>query len=203
MTGLVPLAALAVWLVVSIWLARLATVRIRSKVVRASLFVTLAVLFVVAPLVDEVVGKYQFERYCENAREVKIYGAIPVGQELYTTDGKWRLRVRPTPREDLVHLNKIAESMILWDRGPLTPTKVPGAIPIHERQEKLYDARTGRLLAEYKIYSNNGGWLKRTVGTGAAIGGFIVPQQCFPSVVHENRLIETLLPYSGRVESGR
>ncbi|TAK86931.1 MAG: hypothetical protein EPO20_05585 [Betaproteobacteria bacterium] len=160
-------------------------------------------LIVVAPLGDEIIGKYQFERYCENAREVKIYATIPVGEDLYTPDGTWRLSVRPVPREELVRLNKFAESMIRWDRGPLTPPQVPGAILIHEHQEKLYDARTGRLLAEYKIYSNSGGWLKRTFGTGAAIGGFMIRQQCFPSIVQENRLMESLLPYSGGKERGK
>lgn len=203
MTGLIPIAVIAVWLIVSIWIAWLATFRIRNQVKRAFLLATLAVLFTVAPLADEIVGKYQFERYCEDAREVKIYGTIPTGEDLYTADGKWRLSVRPVPREELVRLNKIAWSMIFWDRSPLTPSKVPGAIPIHERHERLYDARSGRLLAEYKVYSNHGGWLKRTFGTGAVIGGFIVPQQCFPTIIHENRLIETLLPYSGGGQSGR
>ena len=195
MIGIVVLTAIALWLAISIWIAwRIAKVIKRPHLRRLCFFIA-APLLIAAPLADEIVGKYQFERYCENAKEVRIFGTIPVGEELYTPDGKWRLSLPQIPVEELKRLRSTADSLLRWDFGSERPREVPAAIPIEEYDRKIYDARTGRLLAQFHRYSNGGGWIWRNSGLGGGSGGFLLPQSCAPALVLNNSLDRRLLPF--------
>jgi len=196
MIGLIALGSIGLWLAASVWVAwRVARLTKRAWL-RALIFVSIAPLLVAAPLADEIIGKYQFERHCERAKDVKIFGQVLVGKELYTSNGRWRVGSDPNmPLEEFNRLNKLIESLIRWDRGPLSPRLMTGVIPIHEYETRLFEARTGRLLAEYRRYSNGGGWLKRQFGVGSAAGGFLLPQSCAPEIVQQNRLTQHLLSF--------
>lgn len=197
MIGLIAFGSIGLWLAASVWVAWRVARLIKRPWLKALTFATMAPLLVVAPLSDEIIGKYQFKRYCEDAQDVTIYGQIPVGEELYTSDGKWRIGSVPNmPHDEFNRLNKLIGLLIRWDRGPITPRRVTGVIPIHEYETRLFDARTGQLLAKYRRYSNGGGWLKRQFGVGAATGGFLLPQSCSPVIVQQNRLTQHLLVLS-------
>lgn len=192
------LGAIALWLSISVWVAwRLAKLVERSEL-RWLCFFIAAPLLIAAPLADEIIGKYQFERYCENAKELKIFGTIPVGEELYTPDGKWRLSLGQIPPEEFKRLRSVVESLIKWDLGPRIPKEVPGAIPINEYHDRVYDKRTGRILAEFRSYSNRGGWLRRSSGLGGGTGGFFIRQSCAPEPVRTGSITQQLLRYEGK-----
>lgn len=201
MIGLIAFGSIALWLAVSGWIAWRVSKLVKPRWVKVLLFLTLTPLLVFAPLADEIIGKYQFERYCKNAKEVKIYATIPVGEELYTPEGKWRLEGASTAsHEEFVRLNKLNElvqSLVRWDHGPLFPKELSTAIPIQEYETRLFDAKTGRILAEFRSYSNRGGWLKQNFGVGSASGGFLLPQGCAPELVRQSRLTQKLLPFDG------
>ena len=198
MIGLIALGSIGLWLAASVWVAwRVARLTKRAWL-RALIFVSIAPLLVAAPLADEIIGKYQFTRYCENAKEVKFYDQIPVGEELYTSDGRWRLSaVQDIPQEERNRLNQLVSSIIRWDQGPQVPPEVSAAIPIQEYVKTLYDARDGRLLAEWRQFTNYGGWLKRNFGVGGATGGFLLPQRCAPTVVRQNQVSQQILVFRG------
>ncbi len=204
MIGLIAFGSMALWLALSLWIAWRMARSLRRSSLKALVLVVVAPLLVAAPLADEIVGKYQFESYCEGAKEAKVYGTIPVGEDLYTPEGKWRLDDSSRmPLEDFNRLNNLIESLIRWDRGPSLPREMHALIPIHEYKTKLIEAKTDRLLAEYQRYSNGGGWLKRNFGVGAATGGFLLPQVCVPEVVRRNRLIQVLLPFERAKKEGK
>jgi hypothetical protein len=171
------------WIPASLWIAwRVARFAKRSWV-RALLFLVVAPLLIPLPLAEEIIGRFQFERYCESANEVKIYGTIPVGEELYTRDGKWRVG---KTREETNRLNEIYESLVRWDFE--RSTRVPGAIPIYETTRKIYERKTGRLLAEFKGYGTRGGWL-------AGETPVLVRPQCRPQLVEAQGLNQKILPF--------
>ncbi len=204
MIGLIAFGSIGLWLAASAWIAWRVARLTKQVWLRALIFVLIAPFLAVAPLADEIIGKYQFAKYCESAREVKIYGHIPVGEELYTPDGRWRIDSDPNmPLVEFNRLNKIIESTIRWDRGPLVPIPMPAIIPIDEYRTRLFDARRGTLLAEYRRYSNGGGWLKRRFGIGAATGGYLLPQSCAPEVVQKNLLSRQLLVFSFPIKETR
>lgn len=204
MIGLIAFGSIGLWLAASVWIAwRVARLPKRAWL-RTLVFIAITPLFVVAPLADEIVGKYQFERYCENAKDVAIYGHIPVGEELYTSDGRWRITaVSNMPQEERNRLNELVESIIRWDLGPTVPREVLATIPIHEYVTKLYDARDGHLLAEWRQFTNYGGWLKQNFGVGGATGGFLLPQRCAPQVVRENQITQRILVFDRTKEGNR
>ncbi|MEW5891498.1 MAG: hypothetical protein AB1768_21250, partial [Pseudomonadota bacterium] len=90
---------------------------------------------------------------------MKIYGTIPVGEDLYTPEGRWRLRMSG---EDAFRLQEIVESYLRREYRRLPDTHA--AMEIHAEERKIYDAKSGRLLAESRTYSTNGGWISRNAG---------------------------------------
>lgn len=88
------LLGLMLWIAVSgilAWLAARVLAARTSKLWVRWLLTMLVLPFVfIAPLADEIIGKFQFDRLCEEAKEVKIHATHPVGEELYMPDGTWR-----------------------------------------------------------------------------------------------------------------
>ena len=75
------------WLVASWFVARLITGMLihwtkwaKNELLRGADSAALLPVVFMAPLADEIVGKVQFDRLCEVAKEVKIYGTVPVGR---------------------------------------------------------------------------------------------------------------------------
>ncbi len=133
----------------------------------------LAPIVFLLPLADEIVGTYQFERLCERAKDVKIHGTIPVGEDLYTPEGKWRLGM---PGEDGRRLQKVLDIYLRQERS--TAQDIPAAIPIRRYEARVLEAKSDRLLAEWQWYGTSGGWFGRNV-----VGGelpLIVRPQCMP-----------------------
>ena len=150
--------------------------------------VLLPVVFI-APLADEIVGKRQFDQLCEAARDVKIYGTIPVGEELYTPDGKWRIG---TGGKDVERAYQVYESIVRWDLGSPYPEEIAAAIPIRKSHTRLFNKSTGALLAEWDQYGTTGGWLSRSVETP-----FLVRAQCVPQLRESWALEQRILPFQG------
>jgi len=171
------LIGLLIWVALSgaiaYGIAALLSMKLKSRWWRIAIALVLFPMVFMAPLADEIVGKQQFDRLCEGAKEVKIYGTIPVGEELYTPEGKWRLEL-PDPD---VRLGGVVDSYFRWDHGGNPPSVVGSvAIPIYSWDTKLYEKASGRLLAEWLVYSPSGGWLSRHFETPA-----LVRSRCEPS----------------------
>jgi hypothetical protein len=158
----------------------------------------IALLMFVTPVVDEIIGKAQFERLCNAAAEVRIYGTLPGGQELYTVDGKWRQRDVSLPIQENNRLQRLLESMIRWDLGSSNPEIIAAAIPIRKYHERIFDRRSGNLLAEWDHYATSGGAFSRNFEKP-----LLVRAQCMPELVEEGELQQRLLPFKQTVEPKR
>lgn len=196
MIGLTIFTVIGLWLAISGWLAWWLARRTQVLWKRGLIFAAAFPVFVMAPLGDEVIGLYQFNRYCENAKEVKIYGRIAVGTELYTLEGRWKLDgFSRLPRAEANYLLGIVQSYLRWDLGAQSPPQMPAVIPVHDYLVRIFDVRDGTLLAEWHQFTNGGGWLKRVSGLGAGIGGHLLPQRCVPDLIRRNAVSQQLLVY--------
>lgn len=170
------LLGLILWVAVSGGLAWLVAKLLTRRTSKPWLLPLLALILLpavfLAPLADEIIGKFQFDRLCEEAKEVKIYGTISVGEELYTPEGKWRLSMATAESS---RLGEAVETLIKWDHGGSPPRLITGAIDIHQFDTRIFDRKSDRLLAEWRVFTTSGGWLSRQLG-----GPLLVSPRCDP-----------------------
>jgi hypothetical protein len=179
------------WLMASLWIASRVAKLVKPWWLRLAIFIVVAPALVALPALDELIGAFQFERYCENAQDVKIYGTLPTGQELYTPEAKWRVG---NSGPESKRLNEIYDALVEWDWG--MPDQVPGAIPIYHRTTKVFDRKKHRLLAQFDSYSTPGGWLH------GETPAFVRPA-CQPSLVTTGELNRKILPYDPNVGAAK
>lgn len=184
------LLAILLWIVAVVWLSLRLTKKHKNPFVRAAVVVAAVPLSVVLVLADEIIGKYQFDKLCEEAKEVKVHATHPVGEELYTPEGKWR---KGETRDEDEQLRDRYESLVRWDLGPVYPEVVPAVITIWKYHGKIFDRAQGRLLAEWIQYGTSGGWLSRNLQ-----GPILVRSQCIPEI--GRRLDQRILPFNKNSE---
>jgi hypothetical protein len=191
-----------IWLFLSgllTWLIALALTRWtrwrQSKLLRWGMALLLLPVVFMAPLADEIIGKIEFDRLCDEAKEVRIYGTAPVGEEFYTSDGKWRMNLRG---EDAFQLNRLYKSKIRSESGGHNPDVIPTPIPIWKYHTKLYERENNRLLAEWDQFGTSGGWLSRNFELP-----FLVRSQCMPTLVQHSQLEQRLLPFAKTSEASK
>jgi len=192
MFEILALLVLLAWIVCSIWFAaRIARVA-RYGALKALIFIVLASVFAVLPLVDEIIGKIQFDRLCKEAEEVKIYGTIPVGTDLYYSDGRWRLGGNiALPFEEFKQVRATYDSLVVWESAQVA--RESEAIPIAESETRIVNRKTIMLLASFRSYSTRGGWLSRNFEKPA-----LVRDQCLPPTFRN--IDQRILPFKGSVD---
>lgn len=187
MFEILALLVLIGWVVLSIWLAARITRVVRQGALKALIFLVLASVLSALPLADEIIGKFQFDRLCEEAKDVKIFATKPVGEELYFPDGRWRLSSSPPlPLNESNHRQSIYESLVRYERNELEIIGI--AMPISGRETRIFDRKTGQLLASYRLYSTRGGWISRSFEKPT-----IVKDQCLPESF--GSVGQRILPY--------
>jgi hypothetical protein len=150
-------------------------------------FFFLTLVLLALPWSDELVGKLQFDGLCKDAEEVKIYGTKPVGEELYFSDGRWRLTSSPSlPLSEFNRAQAIYDSLVRYERADI---KVSGiTMPIGGSETRIFDREADRLLASYRIYHTRGGWISRGSEKPS-----IVRDQCLPNGF--GAVAQRILPY--------
>jgi len=175
MYGLLVLAIVIVWGSASIVIARWIGGRIPKKGPRIVITLLLIPLFFVLPLADEIVGRFQFEKLCKEAEEIKIFGTMPVGEGLYTANGQWR-RSHTAPLlslEDSNKLSQLTKNLLRYEHTEIY--SISAVMPISGSESKVFSRDSGQLLVIYRIYGTPGGWLSRNFEKP-----LIVRNQCLP-----------------------
>ena len=182
MGGILLLVVIAIWVAVSAKLAR----ALSPKSVPVAL-VGAAIFFL--PFVDEAIGLAQYSYLCKTSA-VKVHGTIPVGNELYSEAGEWRLGMdyRGERWREQVALVRLADSRVGWNSGGYYPIHLLS--PVDSRLTTIVDAKTSRLLSEWTSYSFKGGIVRRTLFEGTP--------QCFPELLNRNgyQLYKQIMIYS-------
>lgn len=191
MFGVMALALILVWLFACIALARGICRGVSHKGVRSFVSVMLAPTLIALPLADEILGKLQFDRHCEEAKEIKIHGTIPMGKELYLPGGEWRRSDRDIPVVEAQRIDELTKTLVREEHSK--STVLPGWIRMFAHETKIFDRRNGRLLASYKFFSTPGGWIGRRLEKP-----LIVRDQCFPE--NSNELYKKIFPFDSSKE---
>lgn len=180
---------LLTWAVFSIWIAvRIARV-VRLRALKALTFLVLAPGLATLPLGDEIIGKFQFDRLCEGAKDVNIVATVPVGEELYFVDGRWRLGgTTALPFDEFRRVRAVYDSLVLWESTQVA--RHSEVIPISESETKIFDRKTRTLLASFRSYGTSGGWLSRNFEKP-----ILVRDQCLPPSF--KNIDQRILPFIG------
>jgi hypothetical protein len=188
MIGLVGVIAIAAWLAVSATIAIWTGNRFKKRILGRLVALVLVPVIFVLPVSDEVIGRLQFDRLCQAAEQIEVTGTIPVGQELYTAEGRWRLAVQRSSLEERKQAKRIYESLVRKEHSG--PFRVEAAIPIRMYEYRIYARQDGRILASYRSYATSGGWLSRY----AFEKPVLVRNQCFPPATR-GQLNRLILPF--------
>lgn len=194
MFGLIALALILVWLFASIALARWVGRRVPHGGVRFLVTVLLAPTLFALPLADEIVGKFQFDRLCEGAKEIKIHKTILVGEELYFSDGRWRRADRDIPLAESNRIAGVVKKMLEYETTPYQP--VEAVMPIATSEVRIKDRRTGDVLAAYREFITRGGWISRNLEKPLLSRDGCAPEERGPV------LQQTLLPFNKSQHQG-
>lgn len=174
MIALVVLGVVLLWGLLGVWVwRRFLNPRIASIQVKVPLFLLFLMFWLVAPVLDEILGAREFESLCREMPEKKFYGPVPVGPgELFDESGKPRWN---DDREfALIQINtgvfrKIFKSHDDWRLLTRWP------MPISELHSLEVDQRNEKPVRESFARYSPGGWIKRSLGLGSHS-----PYQCPP-----------------------
>jgi hypothetical protein len=184
---------LIIWCVIAIALAGALSRLIKSGWTRRITFLVLVPVVFLLPLIDELLGKFQYDKLCKDAEQVKISGTIPVREPFYTSEGRWR-RSKTGPllaNDDTIQIEQAYEALVRYDN--IGPTRVSITIPIDMYEVRIVNRRSSDALASFRIYATRGGWLSRQFETPT-----IVRAQCLPSAFGE-KLDQEILPFDQRL----
>ena len=135
---------------------------------------------------DEIIGKFQFDRLCDKAKSINYAGAIPVGYDFYTREGRWLLTLPKAPPEAKKKAAAAYQSLIKWELAQISRTSE--WIPIGQTDTRILDKRNGVLLASFSAYGTRGGWLSRQFEKP-----LLVKEECLPADI---RVVNTkILPF--------
>ncbi|MES2354836.1 MAG: hypothetical protein V4568_10650 [Pseudomonadota bacterium] len=190
MIGLVVFTVLGIYIVICLMITKFIAKRISNPKIQLGVRALLPLILLLPPFADELIGKVQYDKLCREAEDVKIYGTIPVGEELYFPDGKWR-RSSSGPLLSLDESNRI-ESIYksLIEYQDAKARIISAAIPIRAREVSIVSRQDGRLLASMQWYATSGGWLSRHFENP-----LFVDAQCHSSLFGE-KLSQKILPFN-------
>jgi hypothetical protein len=139
MIGLLGLAILALWVAASVWIARRIARAIPMKASgRPWAAAALFVVVFLLPVGDELAARPYFATLCRKGAVLRINAEKVKGRSLILTIDPSHAPVQGTP------------------------------IPVFHSHYEYRDKQTGELLAEYELYSAQGGVLARLVGLNEA-----------------------------------
>ena len=151
MIGLLMIAIAIGWLIAAIAITTWIAARAKSPPMKAALSVLVFPLALIAPVVDEVIGAWQFSALC------KQYAIQMIDEE-----HAMNRRVLSVGREG----GRLAE----WT-----------AVRIRIQPWIYKDAETGNVLVSYHTLHADGGWLMQTLGISETKRPLVFPNACGPA----------------------
>ena len=156
----------AIWIVVAFWIAWIVTRILPASGWRALVGALLFVVLVPLPLADEIFGKAQFERLCEENATIHVDRARAAGRTVYLADlpdtqapGTWlRITVTPWHFLDSKSNELVISYNVLWSAGGhfiralgLTEGGVPLTFRGYCQPKKLDLVGLDKLFKELKL----------------------------------------------------
>jgi hypothetical protein len=133
-TGLLLLAIAGLWLLVVLWLSKVAARRFSTGITRFAAGAVTFLLMAPIPLVDELIGGYQFRKLCDESSKFHVEVASPAGR------------------------------VTRYSANPLHSPLPGTAIPILHSKIVYTDVSTGERVVSFNRYSAKGGVFIRALG---------------------------------------
>ena len=133
---------------------------IPSVWVRIAVLLGFGVPLIALPVIDEIIGKYQFEKLCSQLEGVKDYEKVQLGREFYFEDGTPRWVARDNTLSESHRVREFNQNMmrvIRWMKP--RDEYIAAAIKVTLHVQQVIAAETGSLLAEIRWFTNKGGWI--------------------------------------------
>lgn len=111
------------------------------------------------PLIDEIIGKYEFEKLCSQLQGMKYYGKVQLGPEFYFEDVTPKRVARDTALPESRQVSEFNQNMmrvVQWTKP--RDKNISAVIKVTLYVQQVMVAETGSLLAEIRWFTNNGGW---------------------------------------------
>ena len=156
MGGLIFFAILIAWFCLSLWLARKITAWLPtdSTIAKFVVGVLAFALILPLPLIDEIIGKVQFDKLCREEAGVKIYGKLELGPEFFNADGTPNFVDKKT---NLIVPDKAMDSYVEFVTMPLQSIASPAKL--FKMQLQVRSRIDGQTLAQKTAFAMDGGWL--------------------------------------------
>lgn len=170
MSAVILFVLVSAWLALGylIWRVTFA-LAMADSLLRKSLGLALAVVWLVAPWADEWLGAHEFKRLCDEMPEVKFYGPVAVGPgPFYNEDGspKWQTR------QQFHEISHSLWTQLFSDKEEFEKIRsLP--VPIAERRIVRRYQPTGAVVEVFTERLSPGGWIRRATGWGSH-----APYQC-------------------------
>ena len=154
MGGLILIAVAIIWFGVTLWLARKITgwLPLEPTFIKSIVGVLAFGLIFPLPLIDEIIGKIQFDKLCREEAGVKIYGKLELGPEFFNADGTPNFIDAKDP-----NVNSRIKPFLDFTYPPVET--IPASVPISKVRLRIQGRKDSILyLEEIRIFMD-GGWL--------------------------------------------
>ncbi len=156
------LGALIAWGYVSYKIAAKISSAAESRIAKASWALAVFAAIFIAPIADDLFGSWQYKQYCKAGDKISYLGkiSIPAVVGLFSADGEWKIaKLGPTDGSEKSRLGNLAERFVRWEHGA---RKSAGSVlPITEKETKIIERSSGKVLATWMSYHFDGGFLRR------------------------------------------
>jgi len=165
-----PLWLMLILLAVSLWIAVKVARRLKPGVFRFVGGVSVFLLLVCLPFVDEIAGRIYLNHLCTTEAGVKIYQTVELPAEYWDDEGKPRY----LGTNGFVDM-KLLPNRFEWHN--VNESYIDSVIKIGKRRWQLLDKDTQTILGERITYMRHFGWINRfslapNIGEGCAyLGG--------------------------------
>ena len=106
------------------------------------------------PLIDEIIGKFQFDKLCREEAGVKIYGKLELGPEFFNADGTPNFINKKT---NLIFPDKVMDPYVEFVTMPVERLTSPATL--YKMRLQVRRREDGKLIAEKTAFGIYGGWL--------------------------------------------
>ena len=156
MGGLILIAVVIGWLFFCVWLARkvVSWIPIKSGGLKGLIGLLTFAILLPLPLIDEIIGKIQFDKLCREEAGVKIYGKLKLGPEFFNADGTPNFVNKKT---NLIFPDKVMDPYVEFVTMPVERLASPAKL--YKMRLQIRSREDGKLLAEKTAFGMYGGRL--------------------------------------------
>lgn len=157
MIALGLLLFVTIYVVVAVLLTWALVRRLKSSQAKWRLAIVMALIFLLIPTGDEIVGRYYFKQLCEKEGGIRVYKAVELGPEYWSEDGLPKFINEKGNLDEAVLDHRYSVR-----RESTNPSKT--LFNIRRTTRYLFVKESSAELASHTSFVYFGGWLLNNIG---------------------------------------